>query len=51
MIDLNLVSYNMKRIQNSQKKKRNKIFECLRNDIKSNGLIFLDEIYFLAKDA
>ena len=47
-MDLNLVSYNVKRIQNSQD--RNKISEYLRNDIKPNSVIFLQQIHFSAKD-
>ena len=48
MMDLNLVSYNVKRIQNSQD--RYKIFEYLRNDIKPNSVIFLQQTHFSAKD-
>lgn len=48
LIDLNLISYNVKGIQNLQK--RDKIFEYLRNDMRPNGVIFLQETHSSAKD-
>ena len=47
-VDINLISYNVKRIQNNHK--RNKSFDYLRNNVYPNCLIFLQKTLSFFKD-